>query len=79
MFNLLQSYLSNRMIIKCTKLNNKVSNFRTIKYGIPQNSVLGPILFLLYVMLMTSLVCLSFQENVAETLQENVAEEIHKI
>ena len=42
-----EDYLNNRKI--CTKINGKTSSFYSVKYGVPQGSVLGPILFLLYV------------------------------
>jgi len=47
MFNFFHSYLEKRMI--CTKIKGKVSNFYEVKYGVPQGSVIGPLLFLLYV------------------------------
>ena len=47
MFTLLQSYLSDRRI--CTKLEGKIFNLYNINYGVPQGSVLGPLLFLLHV------------------------------
>ena len=41
------SYLSGRQI--CAKIDGKLSLLRPVKYGVPQGSVLGPLLFLLYV------------------------------
>jgi len=42
-----ESYLTNRK--QCTKVNNYLSSFQTIKCGIPYGSVMGPLLFLIYV------------------------------
>jgi hypothetical protein len=41
------SYLSMRK--QCTEINNVRSDTEIIEYGVPQGSILGPILFLLYV------------------------------
>ena len=41
-----RSYLSSRS--QCTLVNGKLSNFTNVAIGIPQVSVLGPILFLLF-------------------------------
>ena len=46
-WNILHSYLSKRK--QCTKISSSISNFRDISCGVPQGSILGPLLFLLYV------------------------------
>ena len=46
-FNFLKSYLADRKI--CTKLDGEVSSTCSVQYGVPQGSILGPLLFLLYV------------------------------
>ena len=42
-----ESYLSNRNQYACC--NNTSSSITTIEYGVPQGSVLGPLLFIIYV------------------------------
>ena len=44
---LIESYLYNRQ--QCVKINNNYSEFNVIESGIPQGSVLGPLLFILYI------------------------------
>ena len=44
-FNWFKSYLSDRT--QCANINNERSEIQTIKYGIPQGSILGPLLFLI--------------------------------
>ena len=46
-FNLLKSYLTDRKI--CTKLGCNISKLCNIEHGVSQGSVLGPLLFSLYV------------------------------
>ena len=46
-YELILSYLSNHF--RCTKFNGYTSDKEKVVYGIPQGSVLGPSLFLLYI------------------------------
>ena len=45
--DLIKSYLHDRK--QCVKFNNTLSDKATISYGVPQGSILGPLLFLLYI------------------------------
>ena len=43
----LQNYLTNRK--QCTQANGSVSKLNNLTYGVPQESMCGPLLFLLYI------------------------------
>ncbi len=41
------SYLNNRLQV--TKVNNKISNEQVVPCGVPQGSILGPLVFVIYI------------------------------
>ena len=83
-----EDYLKNRKI--CTCLNGMKSIFHEVSFGVPQGSVLGPILFLLYVndlpnvsnfktTLFADDANLNMSHSSIQTLQLLVNQEINKV
>jgi len=46
-YDYIKNYLNNRL--QCVEIDGIVSDLRTVTCGVPQGSILGPILFLLYI------------------------------
>ena len=46
-YNLLKSYLTNRQ--QRVKINNKTGQFESVTTGVPQGTILEPLLFILYI------------------------------
>ena len=85
---LFRSYLSNRK--QCTNINSILSELISIELGVPQGSILGPFLFLVYIndlpnssLLLSKLfaddTCLLFSANSVANLQNIANQEIAKI
>ena len=47
LIKLIENYISNRFL--CIKLNSHFSSLKSIRVGVPQGSVLGPLLFLIFI------------------------------
>ena len=85
---LLESYLNNRTQSTCT--NGKKSSSSNVNCGVPQGSILGPLLFLMYindlpnvssfdVRLFADDACLLLDNKCPNSLQSNVNVELNKI
>ena len=64
---MLSSYLTGRT--QCVKVRDKCSKYRNVTMGVPQGSILGPILFIVYINdlpnLSSDMTCLSYADDTA--------------
>ena len=67
-YDLIYSYITNRK--QCTKFLDAVSDETTVFYGVPQGSVLGPLLFLIYINDITN--CTSLAEFILYADDTNI-------
>ena len=86
--NLLSSYLSNRM--QFVAINNHFSSLQPVSMGVPQGSILGPLLFLLYIndipnaingipRLFADDTCLSVKSATPESLEGLLNSDLHNV
>ena len=79
-FDLISSYLANRYQFTC--INSTKSDKNLINHGVPQGSVLGPILFLLYINDLpnvSSLKTLLFADDTALFASGNNSSSVEKV
>ena len=77
-FNILSSYLSGRT--QRVKIRNKLSSTRDITMGVPQGSILGPILFIIYINdlpnISNEITCLSYADDTAIIFKNKSTEDL---
>ena len=59
-----ESYLKNRS--QCVVINDAQSNYHEVKHGVPQGSVLGPLMFIIYINDLHNSVCYSTSIHFAD-------------
>lgn len=80
-YNLIKSYLSDRE--QRVNIDSVISHYRTVSYGIPQGTVLGPLLFTIYINglleMKTKGTILSFADDTAILYRSNTWQELQTL
>ena len=84
-YKLMENYLTNRQ--QRVKIRNNVSSFSNINTGVPQSTILGPLLFILYVNDMFKENIISYADDTAiiitgdtwHTVEKKMNEELEKV
>jgi hypothetical protein len=77
-YKMFQSYLTNRL--QCVKIRGKLSTCKNISIGVPQGSILGPLLFIIYINdlpnISNDMTCLSYADDTAIILRNKSFEQL---
>ena len=72
-----KDYLKNR--IQSVRIQNTISDTANVEYGVPQGSILGPILFLIFINDMSKYITDCLLVQYADDTQILISEDIHNI